>query len=29
MGAPKIKKYKCFGPEGYGFIIIENDEAEA
>ena len=28
-GAPLIKKYKCFGPEGYGFIVIENDEAEA
>jgi hypothetical protein len=28
-GAPLIKKYKCFGPEGYGFIIIENDEEEA
>jgi len=28
-GAPLIKKYKCFGEEGYGFIIIENDEAGA
>lgn len=28
-GAPLIKKYKCFGEEGYGFIIIENDEDEA
>ena len=28
-GAPHIKKYKCFGPEGYGFIIVENDEKDA
>lgn len=28
-GAPLIKKYKCFGEEGYGFIILENDEEEA
>ena len=28
-GAPLIKKYKGFGAEGYGFIIIENDEKEA
>jgi len=28
-GAPKIKKYKCFGSEGYGFIHFENDELEA
>ena len=28
-GAPLIKKYKGFGAEGYGFIIIENDETEA
>lgn len=28
-GAPLIKKYKCFGEEGYGFIIIENDETAA
>lgn len=29
QGAPKIKKYKHFGPEGYGFIIVRNEEAEA
>ena len=28
-GAPMIKKYKCFGPEGYGFIHIENDDKES
>jgi hypothetical protein len=28
-GAPLVKKYKCFGDEGYGFIIIQNDEPEA
>jgi len=27
-GAPGIKKYKGFSEEGYGFIIIENDEQE-
>ena len=29
QGAPLITKYKCFGPEGYGFILYKNDEKEA
>jgi len=28
-GAPLVKKYKCFGDESYGFIIIQNDEPAA
>ena len=28
-GAPEIKKYKAFTPEGYGFIHIVNQSKEA
>ncbi len=28
-GAPLIKKYKNFGSESYGFIVIQNDDKEA
>lgn len=28
-GAPDIKKYKGFAPEGYGFIIYKNESSEA